>query len=101
MNTHKVMVVRIYITEQSHLLKQVVKFLRETIKVRGCTIFRAVSGFGISGEHESLLETLSLDLPLTIEFFDHAEAVMPALEYLSTLIPPEHIIFWEAASIST
>jgi hypothetical protein len=39
---------------------------------------------------------LSLNLPLTIEFFDHPEKVTLALEQLGKLIKPEHVVCWEA-----
>lgn len=96
MNTLEVLMVRIYITESSHMVKTIVNYLRHDASIRGVSVFRAVSGFGESGEHGGALLDLSLNLPLAIEFFDHKDKVMSALEYLNKTMKPEHIVFWEA-----
>lgn len=97
MKTVNVTLVRIYITESSHLLKQIVDYLQQTAKIRGISVFRAISGFGESGDHTSALIDLSLNLPLTIEFFDDDKAkIDAALEHLNTMVKPEHIVMWEA-----
>jgi PII-like signaling protein len=86
--------VRVYITEASHLLNKIVKYLRSEISIRGVSVFRAISGFGETGAHTSSLVDLSLDLPLVVEFFDEQQKVELALNYLSTFIKQEHIVFW-------
>ena len=91
-----IIVVRVYITEQSKLLKPILEYLKKETKIRGCSVFRAISGYGESGTHFSSLLDLSLDLPLVVEFFDHPEKIEQALEHLNTLVKPEHIVFWEA-----
>lgn len=97
MKTIPVLVVRIYITESSGLLHKIVDYLKKEAKVRGITVFRAISGFGETGNHHmTSLVDLSLDLPLAVEFFDHKEKVEAALEALSKMVKPEHIITWEA-----
>jgi PII-like signaling protein len=96
MKTLDVMVVRIYITESSHLLNKIIAYLKTEAKIRGVSVFRAISGFGESGNHASSFIDLSLDLPLTIEFFDEKDKIEIALEYLHTTIKPEHIICWDA-----
>lgn len=96
MKMTKVVIVKIYITESSQLLNKIVNYLTKEIEIRGVSVFRAISGFGETGRHAASLIDLSLDLPLTIEFFDSKEKIEPALEYLSTIIKPEHIVFWEA-----
>ncbi|MDP3560100.1 MAG: DUF190 domain-containing protein [Legionellaceae bacterium] len=96
MNTIEVIVVRIYIMESSPLLKEMVHYLKNEAKIRGVSVFRAVRGFGETGEHTTSLLDLSLNLPLTIEFFDHKEKVEPALEHFSQIIKHEHIVFWNA-----
>ena len=98
MKTIDILVVRIYITESSGLLSKLVSYLKDTVKVRGVSVFRAISGFGDTGTHTSGLIDVSLDLPLVIEFFDEQEKVEEALEYLSTLIKSEHIIYWKATA---
>ncbi len=96
MKSMDVVMVRVYITEASHLLDKVVTYLTKEAKIRGFSVFRAISGKGESGSHSSFLLDLSLDLPLAIEFFDSKEKIDVALEYLSTIIKHEHIVFWDA-----
>ena len=96
MKTIDVVMVRIYITESSQLLNKIVNYLTKEVKIRGVSVFRAISGFGDTGAHVASLVDLSLDLPLAIEFFDTQDKIGPALEFLSTLIKSEHIVFWDA-----
>jgi uncharacterized protein len=97
MKSVKVTMVRIYITEASKLLKPIMKYLHDETKVRGVSVFRAISGFGDSGEtHDSGLVSLSLNLPLVIEFFDYPDKVSEVLKYISTIIKPAHVVFWDA-----
>lgn len=94
MKTVDIIVVRIYITESSHLLNKIISYLKTEAKIRGVSVFRAISGFGETGNHTASLVDLSLDLPLIIEFFDNQNKVESALGYLNTIIKHEHIIFW-------
>ena len=96
MKTLDVLVVRIYITESSKLLHKIVNYLKDDAKIRGVTVFRAISGFGETGTHTTSLVDLSLNLPLAIEFFDQKEKIALALKYLNETIKPEHMIFWDA-----
>jgi PII-like signaling protein len=96
MKTVDVIFVRIYITESSHMLNTIVNYLKNEAKIRGISVFRAISGFGDTGNHTASLIDLSLDLPLSIEFFDSKDKIDPALEHLSGIIKHEHIVFWEA-----
>lgn len=96
MKLAKVTMVRIYVTESSNLLKPIVNYLHHEAKVRGVSVFRAISGYGQTSEHQSSLMDLSLNLPLIIEFFDHSEKIKAALEHVCTLVKSEHIVFWEA-----
>lgn len=96
MNTLDVVVVRIYIMESSHLLKKIISYLQNEVKIRGISVFRAISGFGETDEHSSSFLDLSLNLPLTIEFFDSKNKVDLALDFLKDMVKQEHIIFWDA-----
>ena len=98
MKTIDVIVVKIYITEASKLLKPTLEYLKTEADIRGVSVFRAISGYGDTGNHASSLMDLSLDLPLTIEFFDEKNKINLALEHLTKTIKPEHIVFWEAKS---
>jgi hypothetical protein len=88
--------VRVYITESSKLLSPILQYLVKTAKIRGVSVFRAIKGIGETGEHTSSLLDLSLDLPLAIEFFDEESKIEKAIEYLSTIVKPEHIVSWQA-----
>ena len=96
MKTIDVVVVRVYITESSQLLNKIVRYLKNEASIRGVSVFRAISGFGETGDHTASLVDLSLDLPLVIEFFDSKNKIEPALDYLNGLIKQEHIVFWDA-----
>lgn len=72
-------------------------YLHHEAKVRGVSVFRAIGGYGNSGnEHNASLMDLSLDLPVAIEFFDHPEKVKLALVELNKMVKPEHVVCWEA-----
>lgn len=96
MKSMDVTMVRIYLMESEHLVNKVVSYLKNEAKIRGISVFRAISGFGESGDHSTTLIDLSLNLPLAIEFFDSREKVQVALEHLSQTIKHEHIVFWDA-----
>jgi len=96
MDTIDVVMVKIYITESSKLLKPTLEYLKHEANIRGVSVFRAINGYGESGNHASSLLDLSLDLPLTIEFFDVKNKINIALEHLSKTIKPEHMVFWDA-----
>ena len=98
MNTTEMIMVRAYLTEGEHQLNTIVKHLTTTIKVRGISVFRAISGSGENGAHSALLLDLSLDLPLVIEFFDEKNKIDQALEYLNTVIKAEHVVFWTVST---
>ncbi len=97
MNWETVTVVRVYLTEADKTLEPLLKRLHDQEKVRGVSVFRAVSGFGGSGVvHTASLVDLSLDLPVTVEFFDQPEKVDAILEHVSDLVEAGHIVRWQA-----
>ncbi len=93
----KITVARIYVTEGKHIHEKIFERLHDEHKVKGVTIFRGISGFGQSGnEHSSNLLDMSFDLPVVVEFFDNEENVRVALGSLKDLIPPGHVITFDA-----
>lgn len=97
MNWETVTFIRIYLTEADKKLDLLLKKLHDQEKVRGVTVFRAMSGFGGSGViHTASLLDLSLDLPVTVEFFDSPDKVDSILEHLSGLLEGGHIVRWQA-----
>ena len=91
-----VTVVRIYTLEQAENVTSILNYLQHDAKIRGISVFRAVSGFGETGIHNNSFLDVTFSLPLIIEFFDHPEKVTVALEYLATIIKKEHLIFFSA-----
>jgi PII-like signaling protein len=90
-------IVRIYLTETSSLVKKLIEYLKNDAKVRGVTVFRAITGFGDDKKiREASLVDLSLDLPIVIEFFDDKDKAMLVIDYLSSIVKPEHVVFWDA-----
>ncbi|MGE3919861.1 MAG: DUF190 domain-containing protein [Gammaproteobacteria bacterium] len=96
MKTIDVIMVRIYMMESENLLNTTINYLQNEAKIRGISVFRAISGFGETGTHRTSLIDLSLNLPLVIEFFDNEDKTKLVLEHLATTIKHKHIVFWEA-----
>jgi PII-like signaling protein len=97
MQTQTVTLVRLYLTEAEQQLKPLLRYLHEDSHVSGVTVFRAVSGFGLSGKiHESHLLDLSLDLPLVVEFFDRPDKIQTLLPQLKQYVKPNHMLYWTA-----
>jgi len=97
MSETEVIVVRIYLHEAKSQMEGLLKYLHDESKVRGVTVFRGITGFGVSGEyHSSKLIDMSLDLPIVIEFFDAPEKVNIILEELNKQIKPGYIVHWAA-----
>ena len=97
MNLESVTFVRIYLTEADKRLEDILECLHDEEKVRGVSVFRAVSGFGRSGVmHASSLLDLSLDLPVVVEFFDLPERVDEILKHFTGKFEPGHIVCWRA-----
>ncbi len=100
LETTDITIARIYLTEASHTLDDIMDYLREDAKIRGFSVFRAVRGFGETGEQASRLIDVALNLPLIIEFFDTEETVQRILDHLTQFVKPKHIVFWSAKTNS-
>jgi len=97
MKTIEVTIVRIYLTESSHLIEEIINYLKNEVHIREISIFRAIRGFGETGEHSSSIVDLSLDLPLAIEFFnDDKSKVEKAIDHINKVLKPKHIVAWQA-----
>jgi len=97
MSKQDVRMVRVYLTEGQHLMRELVELLHDRERVRGVTVFRGIAGFGSSGAlHTTSLVDLSLDLPLVLEFFDTPERVEQVLATLEEYVEPGHIVVWPA-----
>lgn len=96
MKLGKVLVARVYITESSKLIGKITGYLQNEAGIRGVSVFRAISGFGETGDLTSKFVDVSIDLPIAIEFFDSEEKVQAAINHIDTLVTPWHILVWEA-----
>jgi len=96
MNTDRVTVVRIYLTEGPQV-ERLTRYLHDESGVRGITVFRAISGFGPSGHiHSTRFIDTAFDLPIVVEFFDEPQRVTEVIEHLNTLVEDHHIVTWAA-----
>lgn len=83
--------------ESEHHLKKVLKVLHDEVKVAHATVFRGMEGFEKGREvHDSQILSLSLDLPLIVEFFDAPENAERAAEKIKGIIEKGHIISFAA-----
>jgi hypothetical protein len=97
MKLRDVTMVRVYLTEGSKLVKELLARLHDEEKVQGVTVFRGIAGFGKSGVmHSSTLLDLSMKLPVVIEFFDEPAKVERILSHLQSQLPPGHVVKWAA-----
>lgn len=97
MKTKEVTIARIYTMEGHDQLNQALDILHDEEKIFGVTIIRGIAGFGENREvHTSSLLTLSLELPLIIEFYDEPEKVAKAIQSLQSRVDFKHIISWPA-----
>ncbi len=86
---------RIFTLEGHDHLDQILTLLREEEKIAGVTVSRGIAGYGDSREvHSANLLTLSLELPLTIDFYDETNKVMQAIDKLQNRLNLDHIVSW-------
>jgi len=70
---------RVYMSESEDHLNKVLKILHNEIKVQHVVVLRGIEGFEKGGKVQtSHFLSLSLDLPLVVEFFD--EGVVKVVE---------------------
>ena len=97
MSPKEVTIARIYTLEGHDRLNQALGVLRDEEKIMGVTIIRGIEGFGENREvRTSSLLTLSLELPLIIEFYDEPEKVKKAIQELQSRLGLQHIVSWSA-----
>ncbi len=99
MSQKSITIARVYTLEGHDHLNQVLDILNNQQKIVGVTVIRGIAGVGCSGEmHTSSLLSLSLELPLIIEFFDDPEKVEKAIESLKSQLDLKHILSWSATA---
>jgi PII-like signaling protein len=97
MNMQPVTVARVYTMEGHDQLNQALDILHDEQKIVGVTLIRGIAGYGDDREvHTSSLLSLSLELPLVIEFYDEPEKVKIAIQALQSRLDLKHIVTWSA-----
>jgi uncharacterized protein len=97
MKATEIRMARVYNLEGKDCLDKVLDILHEDEKIVGVTVMRGVAGYGSDGEiHTSSLLTLSLELPIIIEFYDTPEKVAKAIHALKAKLDLKHIVSWPA-----
>lgn len=95
MSRVEAVMVRVYLSESDREMKHLLKCLHDELKVCGVTVMRGIAGYGGSGVvHNASLVDLSLDLPLVLEFFDRADRAERAIERISEIVEPGHVVSW-------
>jgi uncharacterized protein len=99
MNLTTVTMVRVYALEGHDHLNQALAILHDEERITGVTVLRGIVGFGADGQiHTSSLLSLSLELPLILEFYDTADKVAKAVEKLRSRLGLKHIVSWQATA---
>ena len=97
MNVKQVTMARVYALEGHDHLNLALNILHDEEKITGVTVLRGIAGFGADRQvHTSSLLSLSLELPLILEFYDEPEKVIKAINTLQTRLGLKHIISWDA-----
>ncbi len=98
----EVTIVRIYLSEKEAKLGKLLTLLKEYEHIRGVTVVRGISGFGVSGKiHTSSLLDLSLDLPVMVEFFDFPDKIKKVVQHLLEIDQPGHIVSWNVSLVES
>ena len=89
----KILIARIYMMESEKHLDEVLDILHDDVKVKHVTVFRGIEGFEEGGKVSSAhFLSLSLDLPLVVEFFDSPGQVKKALDAAKKVIEKGHCV---------
>jgi len=94
MSQRQITIARVYTLEGHEHLTRTLEILQHE-KVAGVTVIRGIEGIGSTGElHTSSLLTLSLELPVIIEFHDEPEKIEKMIAVLKTKLDLKHIVSW-------
>ncbi|MCF7971086.1 MAG: DUF190 domain-containing protein [Methylococcaceae bacterium] len=98
MSQRQVTIARVYTLEGHDHLNQTLEILQQG-KVAGVTVIRGIAGIGSTGElHTSSLLSLSLALPIIIEFHDEPEKIASIITMLKAKLDLKHIVSWPATA---
>jgi hypothetical protein len=85
------LLLRVFIGESDHWhgkpLYQAILLLARERGLAGCTVYRALAGFGAASRiHTTKIERLSMDLPIVVEIVDLPEKVRAFLPEIETMV---------------
>ncbi len=93
-------VARVYTLEGRDRLDDILKLLHDEEGIANVHAFRAIAGTGGEREiHTSSLLTLSLRLPVIVEFVADEETVRQAAAKLESRLGLKNILLWPAESL--
>ncbi|XSG84195.1 MAG: DUF190 domain-containing protein [Methylohalobius sp. ZOD2] len=93
----RIWVARVYVLEGHDHLDEVVKIVHEEERIANVHVFRAIAGTAGGREvHTSSLLTLSLRLPVMVEFFGEEKRIEAAIGKLQRRLGLEDILVWPA-----
>ncbi len=97
MTTTAITIARIYTLEGHDHLNQALDILHDEENILGVTVTRGIAGYGKDRKvHTSSLLSLSLELPLIIEFYDEPEKMARVIEVIQSKLDFKHIVSWQA-----
>ena len=97
MTTTAITIARIYTLEGHDHLIQALDILHDQENIIGVTVLRGIAGYGKDRKvHTSSLLSLSLELPLIIEFYDKPEKMAKVIDLIQTKLDFKHIVSWSA-----
>ncbi|GAB4365287.1 MAG: hypothetical protein Kow0060_22660 [Methylohalobius crimeensis] len=98
----QVWVARVYVLEGHDHLDELLQIIHEEEGIANVHAFRAVAGTAGGREvHTSSLLTLSLRLPLMVEFFGEEKPVEAAIGKLQSRLGLEDILVWPATKLAS
>jgi PII-like signaling protein len=87
--------VRVYLSESKGELEHLLTCLNDELGMRGVTVARGGKGYGSpSALHSASLVESAPERPLVLEFLDEPEEVARAIERISDLVDPGHVVSW-------
>ena len=92
MKQQPALMARIYLNSKEKLTP-LIKLLQENHKISGFTIQRGIYGMGTTEIQSDLYAYLSLNLPITLEFFDTPDKVKAVINELAEDF--SHITTWD------
>ncbi len=90
-----ILIARVYTLEGRDHLDEVLRIVHDEEGIANVHAFRAIAGTGGGRDvHTASLLTLSLRLPVIVEFFAEEEKVLQAIDKLQRRLSLDDIIVW-------